>query len=104
MSATFRYVLFIPNPFSPEHVVPVAAVLRREGLTEVILRKVAPCASCLGGDNRLALLEVAIKDLEGHRSMSRLPMAMGPHFKFSTRTYTVPEKVADPKAWVEDLL
>lgn len=99
MSAEFRIVHFLSDPFLGGRI-PVAAVLRdRENNVRVIRARHMPGAECLGGARYAAALRMVLDCLDGSPAFDRLPSSVGP-FATMADPMPVPEGVRDPARWL----
>jgi hypothetical protein len=99
MSAEFRIVHFLSDPFLGGRI-PVAALLRdRDDNVRVIRARHVPGAECLGGAKYAAALRMVLDCLEGSPAFDRLPQAVGP-FATVAEPMPVPEGVHDPALWL----
>jgi len=101
MSARFRFVHFVPDPFSGGRV-PLAALVERDGSVAVVPAMSVPGPACLGGDARAEVAQLLLEDLCDATSFSELPDDMGPHAILGD-AHAVPVGVDDPLAWVRAL-
>ncbi|MCI0674123.1 MAG: hypothetical protein L0Y64_27055, partial [Myxococcaceae bacterium] len=103
MSARFRIVHFMPDPFAGTRFA-VAALVRDQGSRVHVARAPQlPGPACVGGRPFSSLLHMALEDLQGVRSFDALPASVGPHVLLSDEK-AVPSSVVDPVAWVESFV
>jgi len=101
MSARFRFVHFVPDPFSGGRV-PLAALVERDGRVAVVPALSIPGPTCLGGDARAEVAQLLLDDLCDATSFSELPDDVAPHAVLGD-AHVVPIGVDDPLAWVQEL-
>lgn len=102
MTATYRLIHFVPDPFTGMRF-PLGAIVAESGNVRVTKVAKLPSASCLG-DHTLAL---AIQRLHGRldaiASADALPAVFGPYASL-TEPKEVPQGVTDAFSWVEGLI
>ena len=103
MSAIYRLVHFVPDPFV-ESRVPIAALVTDNGQLSVVRARTVPSARCLGGSAQAAVVQMILEDLSrGVASQNHLPSSLGPHAVLGTER-TVPASVGDAIQWVTQLV
>jgi hypothetical protein len=98
MTARFRIVHFVPDPFSGMRVPVAALVLGKSGLRIVRAPHTAG-PGCVGGLATWHNLQGVVHGLDAVRDFDRLPMSLGPHVILDDHR-EVPERVDDPESWV----
>jgi hypothetical protein len=102
MTATYRLVHFVPDPFV-ESRVPIAALVTHNGSLSVVRAKSVPSARCLGGNRQAAVVQMMLEDLSHAGAGARLPSTLGPQAVLGDER-AVPPAVADPLQWVARLV
>ena len=92
-----RLVYYIPDPYTGAREVVAAQV--REGSRCRVVRAPAPVLPLAAR----GAVERALADLEADPSFDALPIGAGPQV-IATEPRTIPAAVADPAAWVRDVL
>lgn len=82
--AEYRMVLFVPDPFSGARF-PIAALVQDAGKVSVVHAPHIPCATCLGGENAAAVVQIILSDLVGVTTIDELPESIGPHAMLGDR-------------------
>jgi hypothetical protein len=99
MSAEFRIVHFISDPFLGARI-PVAALLRdRTNVVRVVRAQRLPAPECLGGPKYAAALGMVLECLGSAPAFDRLPQPVGP-FATMGEPLTVPDGVHDAAKWL----
>jgi hypothetical protein len=99
MSAEFRIVHFVSDPFLGTRI-PVAAVLREsKNSVRVVRAQHLPGPECLGGAKFSASLRMLLDRLDKAPMFDRLPPTVGP-FAMMASAQTVPEGIQDPAKWL----
>lgn len=99
MSAEFRIVHFVSDPFLGARI-PVAALLRdRANVVRVVRAQRLPDPECLGGPKYAAALRMVLDSLDNAPTFDRLPQAVGP-FATMAEPRTVPDDVHDAAKWL----
>jgi hypothetical protein len=102
VTATYRLIHLTPDPFTGSRVALGAVVVDERGAVRVARVGHLPGA-CLG-DRSVQVLAARIHArLDTIGQADRLPMAFGPYVSLASRA-AVPAGVADPVAWVTELL
>ena len=99
MTARYQIVYFEPDPFSGARVPIGALVESRRGVQ--LITGYLPGSRCLGGDQAVAVVRLALDALRRNQKLGERSMALGPQVDFAAAR-PVPEGVSDPAAWVAD--
>lgn len=100
MTAQYRIVHFVPEPFLGTRI-PVAALVRRERTLCVVIAEGRMDADCLGSVAHAAALRMLLRTL-GDASFEDLPATAGPHALLD-EARAVPDDV-DPVDWVRSFV
>jgi hypothetical protein len=98
MTARFRIVHFLPDPFSGMRV-PVAALVQRADGVRVVRAPHTVGPGCVGGLAAWNNMQGLVHGLDAIEEFDRLPMSMGPHVVLDVQR-EVPALVEDPESWV----
>jgi hypothetical protein len=99
MSARFRIIHFMPDPFTGARV-PVAALVEGEDRRVQVTRAPhIPGPQCLGGRAAWSVIALALESLEATTAFNELPSTMGPHFLLDEER-RIPDAVFNPAEWV----
>lgn len=98
MTARFRIVHFLPDPFSGMRV-PVAALVQGAGGVRVVRAPHTAGPGCVGGLATWHNMQGLVHGLDAVKEFDRLPMSMGPHVLLDVQR-EVPALVEDPESWV----
>ena len=98
MTARFRIVHFVPDPFSGMRV-PVAALVQGPQGIRVVRAPHTLGPSCVGGLATWHNMQGLVQGLDAVKEFDRLPMSMGPHVTLDVQR-DVPAQVEDPESWV----
>lgn len=101
----FRLVFFTPDPVFQTARFAVAALVELDRVTtRVAFAKRFPCVECVGGTQKIHLLNDFV-DLLPPRvtTIARLPEFAGPHFSLGDER-RFPAGVDDPMRWVVDFV
>jgi hypothetical protein len=100
MSAHYRLIQFMLDPFSGARV-PIAALVRgADGRVSVARAPHVPGPHCVGGRATWSAMHMALEDLERASDFDVLPPSVGPHVVLEPGK-RVPDSVLDPARWVE---
>lgn len=99
MTARFRIVHFVPDPFSGMRV-PVAALVQGPKGVQVVRAPHTAGPSCVGGLATWHNMQGLVAGLEAVKEFDRLPMSLGPHVTLDVQR-EVPAQVEDPESWVK---
>lgn len=103
MSAEFRIIHFVSDPFLGARF-PVAALLREEGdEVRVIRAQHLPGPDCLGGAAYSAALRMVLEALDASPTFDQLPETAGPMVTMA-EAMPVPDAVRDPAKWLLQVL
>lgn len=102
MTARYRIVHFVPDPFVGSRV-PVAALVEQHGTLSVAKVPSLPSPTCLGGRQAWSLVQVMLDDLAEATRFDRLPAGLGPQAHLDA-VRRVPDGVVEAKKWVETML
>lgn len=102
MSARYRLVHFVPDPFLGGRV-PVAALVEQDGAVSVARLPHLPGPACLGGQAAWSLVQIVLDDLAETTRFDHPPDCLGPQALFD-KVRLVPAGVVDAKNWVEATL
>lgn len=102
MSASYRLVLFAPDPFTGARFPLGAVVVGRKGEVRVAKANHLPLA-CLGDRGLQIAVQRLHARLDGIGSAEALPPAFGPYATLG-ELVVVPDGVPDPLGWVDALL
>lgn len=105
MTARYRIVHFVADPFT-ESRVPIAALVNDADQLSVVRVRQIPGPKCLGGRARSATVQMILEDLAASSAgltWTGLPFGIGPHAILGSER-SVPDSVTDPVRWVENLI
>jgi hypothetical protein len=102
MTARFRIVHFVPDPFSGMRV-PVAALVLVPGGVRVVRAPHTAGPGCVGGLATWHNMQGLVHGLEAVKEFDRLPMSLGPHVLLDAQR-EIPSLVEDPEAWVAKVI
>lgn len=101
MSARFRIIHYVPDPFSGARV-PIAALVEdKEKRVRVERSPFLPGPHCVGGRAASSIITMTLDDLRWATSFDVLPPTLGPDIHLD-RARPIPESVDDPAQWVVD--
>ncbi len=98
MTARFRLVHFVPDPFSGMRV-PVAALVQQGSSVRVVRAPHTAGPGCVGGLATWHNMQGLLRGLESVEQFDQLPFNLGPHAVLGGQL-DVPEQVNDPLSWV----
>jgi hypothetical protein len=103
MSAEFRVIHFISDPFLGARI-PVAALLREDDdVVRLIRAQHLPGAECLGGAEYSAALRMVLECLDSSPTFDQLPLTVGP-LAIMAEPVRVPDAIRDPVKWLQQVL
>ncbi len=98
MTARYRVVHFVPDPFTGARI-PLAAIVAGGGGVSIASAGHVPGAVCLGRPSTYAAMQMVLESLSAVESLDVLPVAIGPHAVLDVERQ-IPGDVADPVRWV----
>lgn len=102
MNATYRMLVYVPDPFSFARV-PVAASIRvGDELVRILAAPHLPGPACVGGLRSVRFVQEVVRELEGWRPGDATPNLRPGPAVFETEPVDIPADVKDPIAWVRD--
>ncbi|MCP3100301.1 hypothetical protein LZ198_15630 [Myxococcus sp. K15C18031901] len=100
MSAHYRLVQFLPDPFSGARV-PIAALVRdADRRVQVARAPHVPGPHCVGGKALWVAMQMAIEELDRATRFDMLPPTVGPHVRLDHEV-RIPESISNPAHWVQ---
>src|ERR1017187_6147506 len=109
MTARYRVVHFVPDPFTGARI-PLAAIVAGGGGVSIASAGHVPGAVCLGRPSTYAAMQMVLESLSTVESLDVLPVAVGPHAvldvekaKALASAFDGSEKTAD-HTWVLNLV
>ncbi len=102
MSARFRLVHFVPDPFLGGRI-PIAAIVQADEGISVLRMQHIPGPHCLGGRAAAATVQMVLDDLAQVHDFDSLPKSMGPQAILGN-PQQVPVAVTNETAWINSLL
>lgn len=100
MTARFRLLLFVPNPFNGMSW-PLGAVVDTQDGLEVARSGRLPDAAALGSERTAQLARILHRHLNEFCSFDAVPISFGPYAVLGEKR-TVPEGVENPVQWIEE--
>jgi hypothetical protein len=98
MTARYRVVHFVPDPFTGARI-PLAAIVAGGGGVSIASAGHVPGAVCLGRPSTYAAMQMVLESLSAVENLDVLPVAVGPHAVLDVERQ-IPGDVADPVGWV----
>ncbi|HYH96249.1 hypothetical protein [Hyalangium sp.] len=102
MSARFRIVHFVPDPFAGSRIA-IAAIVNVNGRWELARARSLPGVACAGGLRAYSTMQMILERLSATERFDRLPFSIGPQAVLGEEI-EVPTGVSDPAAWVEAMV
>ena len=99
MTAKYRVVHFVPDPYNGTRI-PVAAIVAGAQGVSLASASLLPGAACLGRPALHATMRMVLESLYSINNLNALPVAVGPHAVLDVER-DIPGEVTDPVAWVE---
>ena len=105
MSARYRIIHFVPDPFLGGRVPIAALVEQSDGRIHVAKSPHIPGPNCLGSRAASSLVQIILDDLSSAATrFDRLPISIGPQAILDEKPREIPHGVKDPVHWIESRL
>lgn len=102
MSARFRIVHFVPDPFAGSRIA-IAALVNVNGRWELARARSLPGIACAGGLRAYSTMQMILERLSTTERLDGLPASVGPQAVLGDEK-EVPTGISDPTAWVQAMV